>query len=73
VCGGNVVQRDDDTEAAIARRLELYENETVPLADFYREQGLLVAVDGVGDPDAVFDRLVGAVQTSLVPPAEAAG
>jgi adenylate kinase len=34
VCGGKVVQRDDDTEAAVSRRLELYEQETVPLIDF---------------------------------------
>ena len=38
-CGGNVVQRDDDTEEAIERRLELYEQETVPIIDYYREPG----------------------------------
>ena len=37
-CGGQVVQRDDDTEEAIDRRLELYERETVPIIDYYREQ-----------------------------------
>ena len=37
-CGGDVVQRDDDTEEAIERRLELYERETVPIIDYYREQ-----------------------------------
>ena len=35
-CGGHVVQRDDDTEEAIDRRLELYEQETVPIIDYYR-------------------------------------
>jgi adenylate kinase len=64
VCGGKVVQREDDTEEAIARRLDLYERETVPLADFYRAKGLLVTVDGVGEPDEVFARLRSAVEGS---------
>jgi adenylate kinase len=60
-CGGRVVQRDDDTEEAIDRRLELYEQETVPIIEYYRAQGMLSEVDGVGDGDDVFDRLVKAV------------
>jgi adenylate kinase len=60
-CGGTVVQRDDDTEEAIDRRLELYEQETVPIIEYYRAQGMLAEVDGVGDGDDVFDRLVKAV------------
>ena len=36
VCGGEVVQREDDTEEAIGRRLELYERQTAPLIDWYR-------------------------------------
>jgi len=60
-CGGQVVQRDDDTEEAIDRRLELYEQETVPIIEYYRERGMLSEVDGVGDGDDVFDRLVKAV------------
>ena len=61
-CGGDVVQRDDDTEDAISRRLELYEGETVPLIDFYGERGVLVAVDGVGSVDEVFDRMMAALR-----------
>lgn len=64
-CGGRVVQRDDDTPAAIARRLALYAEATAPLVDFYRERGLLVEVDGLGTPIEVFDRLVKAVETRL--------
>lgn len=60
-CGGQVVQRDDDTESAIRRRLELYERETAPLVEHYRKVGLLVTVDGLGDPDEVSDRLAKAV------------
>jgi len=58
VCGGKVVQRSDDTEEAVMRRLELYDQETVPIIDFYRRLGKLEVVDGEGDGDDVFKRLV---------------
>jgi adenylate kinase len=61
--GGDVVQREDDEPEAIKRRLELYERETGPLLDFYEGLGLLATVDGVGDPDDVFNRIVDAVET----------
>jgi adenylate kinase len=57
VCGGDVVQRDDDTEDAVARRLSVYEQQTVPIIDFYRQLGKLVVVDGVGNGDEVYERL----------------
>ena len=60
--GGDVVQREDDTSEAVTKRLELYEKDTRPLLDFYDGLGLLVTVDGVGDPDDVFDRLVDGVE-----------
>ena len=58
VCGGEVVQRDDDTELAIRRRLELYERETAPLIDWYSRQDLLASIDGTGSPDQVTSRVV---------------
>lgn len=61
-CGGKVVQRSDDTEEAVMRRLELYEEETVPIIDFYRRLGKLEVVDGEGDGDDVFKRLVTTVE-----------
>lgn len=60
-CGGEVVQRDDDKEEAIARRLKLYEDETAPLIEWYLERDKLVVIDGSGSPDRVTDRLVGAI------------
>ena len=56
--GGEVVQREDDTPEAVTTRLELYEKATRPLLDFYEGLGLLITIDGVGDPDEVFDRVV---------------
>lgn len=61
ICGGEVVQRDDDTEAAIRRRLELYERETAPLISWYEERDLLATVDATGPPDQVTDRVVSLV------------
>jgi adenylate kinase len=61
-CGGDVVQRDDDTPAAINQRLDLYETQTQPLIDYYGSSSRLVAVNGVGSPDDVFARLTEAVE-----------
>ena len=58
ICGGDVVQRDDDTEDAIKRRLDLYERETAPLIAWFSERDLLLQVDGLGDPDEVTARLI---------------
>jgi len=43
-CGGKVVQRDDETEEAISNRLDVYNEKTAPLVDFYRGEGLLLDV-----------------------------
>jgi adenylate kinase len=57
--------RDDDTDEAIARRLELYERETAPVLDWFDQQGLLVHVDGVGTEEEVLDRLTAAIDSRL--------
>ena len=64
VCGGDVMQRDDDTPEAVNRRLDLYESQTAPLIEFYGGQGRLVVIDGVGNPDDVFRRLTMAIDSS---------
>jgi adenylate kinase len=56
--------RDDDTDEAIDRRLELYERETSPLIEFYTDRDLMVHVDGLGTMDQVFDRLVAAIDAA---------
>ena len=66
-CGGEVVQREDDTEAAIMRRLQLYEQATAPLIEWYLEKDRLVAVDGLGRPDDVTQRLIRAIDGRLRP------
>ncbi len=49
--------RTDDTEDVVRRRQEVYAEQTAPLIDVYRERGLLVEVDGMGDVDDVTQRL----------------
>jgi adenylate kinase len=66
-CGGEVVQRDDDTEEAVERRLDAYEQDTVPILDYYRAIGKRVrVVDGVGHGDLVFGRLIDEIEASLL-------
>ena len=62
VCGGEVIQREDDTEDAIRRRLELYERQTAPLIEWYESREQLAKVSGVGSPDAVLRRIIRAVE-----------
>lgn len=57
--------REDDTEDAIRRRLELYEEQTAPLLSWFGERDRLVEVDGVGSEDEVFERLVKVVDAAL--------
>jgi adenylate kinase len=64
VCGGDVLLRDDDTPEAIAHRLDLYEEQTAPLIDYYERQGRLAVIDGVASPDEVFRRLTAVVDAA---------
>ncbi len=52
-----LIQRADDEEATIRKRLEVYRAQTLPLEDYYRSQGRLVEVPGTGGTDVVYDRL----------------
>jgi adenylate kinase len=54
--------REDDTEEAIARRLDIYAEQTAPLTAAYDERGLLVRVDGIGEIDDVTERIVSALE-----------
>lgn len=55
-CGGNVVQREDETEAAISNRLDVYNEMTAPLAGYYEKEGSLVSVNATSS-DAVIDAI----------------
>jgi len=53
-CGGELMQRDDDTVETVTNRLEVYERSTLPLIGYYRDAGLLRRVDGNLPVDDVF-------------------
>ncbi len=60
--------REDDTEESIRRRLALYESETKPLVDFYRDRSLLVTVDGLGSEEDVERALLAAIASRFGAP-----
>jgi adenylate kinase len=64
-CAGEVVQREDDTEAAIKRRLDVYEEQTAPLIDRYKKLGKLAMVSGTGTVDVVAARMISVVDPRL--------
>jgi len=55
--------RADDTEDVIRRRQEVYAEQTEPLIEVYRDRGLLIEVDGLGEIDEVTERVLGALGT----------
>ncbi|GAB6168989.1 adenylate kinase [Clostridium carnis] len=55
VCGSDVIQRKDDTEETVSERLDVYERQTQPLIDFYKERNLLSIVDGTKAINEVFE------------------
>lgn len=60
-CGGELLQRDDDREETISARLKVYDNQTAPLVDYYRQQGILREIDGVGKVDDIRNRMIKAL------------
>ena len=56
--------REDDTVESIQRRLDLYEEQTAPLIEWFSARGLLVVVNGLGAEDEVFSRVQGALELS---------
>jgi len=60
VCGSDIVQRDDETEEAIENRLQVYNQLTAPLVEFYRKDGLLVSV-----PSSDLEPVMQAIQQRL--------
>jgi adenylate kinase len=60
-CGGELYQRDDDTEATVRNRLEVYRAQTEPLVDYYDAQGVVVRIDGAQEPEKTFADIVAAL------------
>ena len=60
-CGGELCQRHDDEEETVANRLKVYENQTAPLVNYYRQRNLLREIDGVGAVDEIRARMLSAL------------
>lgn len=60
-CGGPLYQREDDSEATVLNRLQVYERQTAPLLDYYRQRGLLRTVPGEGAVEKIRQALRDAV------------
>ncbi len=58
-CGAQTVLRDDDKPETVQKRLTVYHDQTQPLIDYYKKQGILKSVDGTQPMDAVFDAIIG--------------
>lgn len=53
-CGGELYQRNDDKAEAIMQRLEVYNEMTQPLIDYYENMGIMVTIDGIGEIDNIY-------------------
>ena len=64
-CGGELYQRDDDKEEVIARRLEVYAEQTAPIIAYYREEGLLITIPAVGEVPTITGSAIRALAAKL--------
>ncbi|KOV65399.1 adenylate kinase [Streptomyces sp. AS58] len=62
VCGGELYQRDDDSEETVRKRLEVYHTQTEPIIDYYGAQGLVVTISALGPVDDVTQRALEALK-----------
>jgi adenylate kinase len=60
-CGSQLIQRDDDKEETVRKRLNVYREQTEPLIEYYKKKGKLVDIDGSLGIDGVFEQMVRAI------------
>ena len=63
LCGGALVQRDDDRPECLRVRMQAYEESTRPLADFYARDGRLIRISADGTPEEILRRSLDAIRT----------
>ncbi|MFF6993792.1 adenylate kinase [Streptomyces sp. NPDC008313] len=61
VCGGELYQREDDSEDTVRKRLEVYHTQTEPIIDYYKAQGLVVTISALGKVEDVTKRAMDAL------------
>ncbi|MEU2857986.1 adenylate kinase [Streptomyces mirabilis] len=65
VCGGELYQRDDDSEETVRTRLEVYHTQTEPIIDYYARQGLVVTISALGKVEEVTGRAMEALKSKV--------
>ena len=65
-CQGELYQREDDSEAVITRRLEVYAEQTKPIIAFYRSEGLLITIEATGEVGEISQRAISALSAAVV-------
>jgi adenylate kinase len=63
-CQGELYQRTDDSEAVIANRLSVYAEQTKPIIDFYRTEGLLISIPAIGEVTEIFASAIAALSSA---------
>lgn len=61
-CGGELIQREDDSETSIKNRLAVYQKQTAPLLEYYRNKGLSIDIDASPKPEVVLQSLTTAIE-----------
>jgi len=62
LCGGNLMQRDDDKEEVVKKRLEVYRKQTQPLIEFYQDRGIIYRLDAKKGVEELFEEVKGLVR-----------
>jgi adenylate kinase len=60
-CGGKLIQRTDDNEETIRKRIEVYKEQTEPAIDYYRQKGVLHEIDASQSIDDVYSSILGVI------------
>ncbi|HEX9907366.1 MAG TPA: adenylate kinase [Thermoplasmata archaeon] len=61
-CGSKLIQREDDKEETVRKRLGVYQEQTMPLIEYYKKKGKLVEIESSGGIEAVFQKMVNAIE-----------
>lgn len=64
-CRGEIYQRDDDLPETVQKRLQVYQRQTEPLIEYYRDKGLLVSFDGQEPVKVLFEKICNALEVRL--------
>ena len=62
VCGGKIGQRKDDTKEGVRKRFQIFQSETLPVIEYFENEGLLLGVDGNQDAEAIFQDIMDGIK-----------